>query len=261
MIRILHVGDVVGSPGRSAFGLGLAELRAERPIDVVIVNAENSAGGRGLTPKLADAFFEAGADILTLGDHAWDQKELMPHLSSEKRIVRPANFTAAAPGQGYAEVQTATGVVGVLQVIGRVFMHPSECPFAAADRAIQRFSPAVRVIIAEIHAEATSEKIAFGRHLDGRVSSVAGTHTHVQTADERILPGGTAYISDLGMTGPTESVLGRSIEPVLRKFRTGLPGTFPVATGPAALQGVLLEIDERTGKARRIERVNRVLTS
>lgn len=259
MIRILYTGDIVGHPGRTAFIRGLQELRGETQIDVVVANAENSAGGRGLTPKIAEELFAAGAHLLSLGDHAWDQKELLPFLSQERRILRPANFAAGVPGQPYAEVQTPLGTVGVFQVIGRVFLPPADCPFAAADQILQKVGAQVRVLLAEIHAEATSEKIAFSRHLDGRVSAVVGTHTHVQTADERVLPGGTAYISDLGMTGPVESVLGRAIDPVLRRFRTGLPCTCPVAEGPASLQGVLLDIDERTGKALHIQRIQRAI--
>jgi metallophosphoesterase (TIGR00282 family) len=254
-MKILHVGDIVGSPGRTAFARVVTDLRNRGKVDVVVANAENVAGGRGLTPRLAEELFAAGADAMTLGDHTWDQRELAGHLPKEPRIVRPGNFAEQCPGQGYTVMETEHGAVAVMQMIGRVFMNPYACPFAAADRMLKEIGARTRVILAEIHAEATSEKIAMGRHLDGRVSAVAGTHTHVQTADERILPGGTAYITDLGMTGPIDSVLGRAIEPVLHRFRTGMPAKFDVADGAIALQGVLLDIDENTGKARKIQRV------
>jgi metallophosphoesterase (TIGR00282 family) len=258
-MKILYVGDIVGSPGRRAFTVAVERLRAKHPLDAVIVNAENSAGGRGLTPDLAESLFAAGADVLTLGDHTWDQRDLLPYLDQEPRVIRPANFAASCPGRGITEIETASGRVTVLQVIGRVFMPPhADCPFLTADRLLQGRNSA-QAIVAEIHTEATSEKIAFGRYLEGRVSAVVGTHTHVQTSDNEVLPGGTAYITDLGMTGPRDSVLGREVEPVLHRFTTGMPARFTVAKDRLALEGVVLSIDERTGKATAIERVREVV--
>lgn len=225
-------------------------------MDFVIVNGENSAGGRGLTPKLAKELFDAGADVITMGDHVWDQRELVPYLDQEPRILRPANIGIDCPGHGHISVDTAFGSITVLQVIGRVFMHPASCPFAAADDILKKVRHLGGVVMAEIHAEATSEKIAFGRHLEGRAACVVGTHTHVQTADDRILPKGTAYLSDLGMTGPVNSVLGRAVDPVLSKFKTGMPTKFDIASGEIALQGALVEVDMQSGKAKSITRIN-----
>jgi metallophosphoesterase (TIGR00282 family) len=258
MIRILHVGDVVGSPGRRAFARVATRMREQGTVDMIVVNGENAAGGRGITPDLADELFAAGADVITLGDHTWDQKQIIGHLDREPRLVRPANFADACPGRGFVRVDTAAGPVSVLQVIGRVFMPPAACPFQAADRILNR-EGARGVVLVEIHAEATSEKIAFGRFLDGRVTSVVGTHTHVQTADETLLPKGTAYITDLGMTGPKDSVIGRSVEPVLQRFLTGMPAKFDVATDQAALEGVLLHIHPKSGRARKIVRVREMV--
>ena len=230
-------------------------MRQAGEIDFVVANGENAAGGRGLTPALAEEIFAAGADVITLGDHAWDQKELAPHLEKEPRIVRPANFAPDCPGQGWVRVDTPHGPVTVLQVIGRVFMNPADCPFRTADVLLKKPGLRAPVIIAEIHAEATSEKIAFGRFVDGRVSAVAGTHTHVQTSDEKILPGGTSYITDLGMTGPQDSVLGRDVESVVKRFVSGMPGRFGVARKQVALEGVVVEVDARTGRAQSVRRV------
>ncbi len=254
MIKILHVGDIVGSPGRRAFAQVVTRLRATGAVDVVIANAENSAAGRGLTPALAEELFAAGADALTLGDHTWDQKQIIPYLDREPRIVRPANFAPDCPGSGYIRVDTPAGRISVLQVIGRVFMNPSDCPFRAADKILKQ-QGSEGIVLAEIHAEATSEKIAFGRHLDGRVTSVVGTHTHVQTSDDAILPRGTAYITDLGMTGSKDSVLGREVEPVLHRFITGMPAKFDVATEQVALEGVLLTVNPKNGRAKSIKRI------
>lgn len=254
-MRILHSGDIVGSPGRMAFARVVNQMKAAGEIDFVVANGENAAGGRGLTPSLAEEIFAAGADVITLGDHTWDQKDLAPHLDKEPRIVRPANFAPDCPGRGWVRVDTPHGPVTVLQVIGRVFMNPSECPFRTADELLK--SPKLRapVVIAEIHAEATSEKIAFGRFVEGRVSAVAGTHTHVQTSDEKILPGGTSYITDLGMTGPTDSVLGRDVESVVKRFVSGMPTRFGVARKQVALEGVVIEVDERSGRAKAVRRI------
>lgn len=255
MLKVLHVGDIVGSPGRGIFARVVHRLRAEKQVDLVIANAENAAAGRGLTPALAEELFAAGADALTLGDHAWDQKEILPYLDRETRIVRPANFAPGCPGRGFATVDTPAGRFAVLSLIGRVFMPPADCPFRTADELLKRHAQAGVPVFVEMHAEATSEKIAIGRYLDGRVASVVGTHTHVQTSDEAILPGGTAYVTDLGMTGPKDSVLGRDLDSVLKKFITGLPTKFEVAEKDVALEGVLLHIDPRTGRAAKIKRL------
>ena len=254
-IRVLHIGDIVGSPGRTFFARVVHRMRTEEQVDSVIANAENSAAGRGITPTLADELFAAGADVLTLGDHTWDQKEIMPYLDREPRIVRPANFAPGCPGRGITTVETPKGRISVLSLIGRVFMPPADCPFRTADEILKKRDALGSVIFAEIHAEATSEKIAIGRYLDGRVSSVVGTHTHVQTSDEAILPKGTAYLTDLGMTGPKDSVLGRALDPVLKKFLTGLPTKFEVATNDVALEGVIVTVDAKTGRATKIKRI------
>jgi metallophosphoesterase (TIGR00282 family) len=254
-IRVLHVGDIVGSPGRTLFARVVHRLRAEEQVDIVIANAENSAAGRGITPTLADELFAAGADVLTLGDHTWDQREILPYLDREPRIVRPANFAPGCPGRGFTTVDTPKGRLTVMSLIGRVFMPPADCPFRTADDILKKRDQLGTLIFAEIHAEATSEKIAIGRYLDGRVTSVVGTHTHVQTSDEAILPKGTAYLTDLGMTGPKDSVLGRALEPVLKKFLTGLPTKFEVATNDVALEGVIVTVDPKTGRATKIKRL------
>jgi metallophosphoesterase (TIGR00282 family) len=254
MLKILHAGDVVGSPGRTVFARVVTRMRDAGQVDLVVVNAENAAGGRGLTPSLAEELLAAGADAITLGDHTWDQKELAPYLPQEPRIVRPGNFAPACPGKGITTVKSPKGPVTVISVIGRVFMQPNDCPFRTADRLVSEAGPG-RIILVEIHAEATSEKIAMGRFLDGRVTSVVGTHTHVQTSDETLLPRGTAYITDLGMTGPRDSVLGRDVEAVVKRFTDGMPGRFGVATENVALEGVLLHIDESSGRAIKIQRV------
>jgi metallophosphoesterase (TIGR00282 family) len=254
-MNILYVGDIVGSPGRRAFAAVVERLRRQQTIDLVIANAENSAGGKGLTPDLAEELFARGAAVLTLGDHAWDQKSIIGYLPGQPRLLRPANWPPGCPGHGGVTVDTAAGPVTVFIFIGRVFMPPhADCPFRTADALLEGRPPG-GVVLAEIHAEATSEKIAFGRYLDGRVSAVVGSHTHVQTSDETILPNGTAYLTDLGMTGPKDSVLGRDVPSIVRRFLTGMPGKFEVAEKNVALEGALLEIDERSGRARSIRRL------
>lgn len=257
-MNVLHVGDIVGSPGRRAFTEAVPRLREMHGLDLVIANGENAAGGRGITPKLADELREAGADVITLGDHCWDQRELAPWLKDARRIVRPANFAPGCPGTGVCVIQAGSTEVAVVSLIGRVFLPPFDCPFRKIDEILRELT--ARVILVEIHAEATSEKIAMGWHLDGRVSSVVGTHTHVQTADERILPRGTAYLTDLGMTGPRDSVLGRDVPSVLQKFSNGMPSRFGIAGDDhPRLEGAVVDIDEHTGTARSIERVRHVL--
>jgi len=254
-MKILVVGDIVGSAGRTAFARVTAELKARQGVDAVVANAENAAAGRGITRPLAEELFHAGADVLTLGDHAWDQKDLIPVLDREPRLVRPANFAPGCPGKGWVQVETPRGRLTVISLVGRVFMAPVDCPFRALDALLAREPSLGRLVLVDFHAEATSEKIALGWHADGRVSAVLGSHTHVQTADERVLPRGTAYITDLGMCGPKASVIGRTIETVLPKFLTGMPTKFEIATDDVVVEGVLIDVDETTGKARKITRL------
>lgn len=229
-------------------------MKQSGAIDAIVVNGENAAAGRGITPTLATELLDAGADVITLGDHAWDQKDLIPFIDMEPRLIRPLNFAPGAPGKGWARVETPNGSFSVVQVIGRVFMDPYDCPFRAFDQLMKVHPELGPRIIAEVHAEATSEKIAFGRYVEGRVSSVAGTHTHVQTSDETILPKGTAYITDLGMTGPKDSVIGREVGPVLHKFLTGMPVKMDMARDQIALEGVIITLDG-SGRASQIERI------
>ncbi|MBU0678223.1 MAG: TIGR00282 family metallophosphoesterase [Verrucomicrobia bacterium] len=254
-MKILVVGDIVGSPGRTIFARIATRMKQAGEVDCVVANAENAAGGRGITPALADELFAAGADVLTMGDHTWDQKDLADYIISEPRLIRPANFPSVCPGKGFVTVETDKGPVSVINLIGRVFMPPNDCPFRKADAVLSHGVEGSKVILVDMHAEATSENIAMGRYLEGRVSAVFGTHTHVQTSDETILPKGTAYITDLGMTGPKDSVLGRDVEAVLHKFVTGMPTRFDVASGDVRLEGIILEIDENTGKATSITRI------
>jgi 2',3'-cyclic-nucleotide 2'-phosphodiesterase len=255
-MKILFIGDVVGKPGRRAVATLVPGLRAERGIDFVIANGENSAHGAGLTASTVDALLTSGVDLITSGDHVWDQKEIYEVIAHEPRLLRPLNFPAPAPGQGSTVVQLdGLPPVGVLNLIGRVFMPNTDCPFRAAEVAVARLRQQTKIIIVDLHAEATSEKIAMGRFLDGKVSAVIGTHTHVATADEQILPNGTGYISDAGMCGPHDSVLGRDVAAVLRRFLTQMPQKMEVAEGDVALCGVIVDVDENTGHARSMERI------
>jgi metallophosphoesterase (TIGR00282 family) len=252
----MMVGDVVGKAGREAALSLIPGLRTAHKADFVILNAENSAGGLGITPDIARSLLDrAKVDVITLGNHAWAKKEVYTYLDDELRILRPANYPPRVPGRGYGVFQTPHGaiLVGVLQ--GRTFMDPSDDPFRTADSILEEVGSAVKVRFLEIHGEATSEKQAFGWYVDGRASAVVGTHTHVQTADERILPGGTAYLSDVGMTGPYNSVIGMKVDVVLPRFLTHLPIKFEVADGPAVLCAALIDVDETTGSARSISRL------
>lgn len=254
-MKFLVVGDIVGSPGRTAFARIVGQMRSAAEVDFVIANAENAAGGRGLTPPLAEELFRAGADVLTTGDHVWDQKELAKNIDKEPRILRPANYAPTCPGKGWITVETAAGRVTVINLVGRVFMGPADCPFRTTDQILSAGAGLGKIILVDLHGEATSEKIAMGRYLDGRVSAVVGSHTHVQTSDEAILPKGAAYITDLGMTGSKDSVLGRDVESILRKFLTGMPSPIELASKDVHLEGVLITVDEKTGKATRIKRL------
>jgi len=254
-MRILLLGDIVGSPGRRVVARLLPALRERERVDFVIANAENAAGGRGVTLALADELFAAGADALTLGDHVWDQKELAAHIEREPRLLRPLNLPPGCPGRGIATFPTPAGPVTVLSLLGRTFMGAlADCPFRAADAAL-RGPPRGGAVVVEVHAEATSEKIALGWHLDGRAAAVVGTHTHVQTADETIRPRGTAYLSDLGMCGPRDSVLGREKEPIIRRFLTGMPVRFDIAERDVWLEGALVDVDPANGRATAIRRL------
>jgi 2',3'-cyclic-nucleotide 2'-phosphodiesterase len=263
-VNILFIGDIVGEPGRKAVKTLLPTLRERHVVDFVVANGENSAGGSGITPRTAEEIFSAGVDVMTSGDHLWDQKEVMTLLTDEKRFLRPMNYPPEVPGRGGAVFEIKHlkfhGAVAVLNFQGRTFMRPPvENPFLPAVDEVKKLRERTKIIFVDFHAEATSEKIAFARMLDGYVSAVVGTHTHVQTADEQIFPGGTAYLSDAGFTGPHESVLGREIEPVIKRFLTTMPQRFEVAKGRVLLQGALIDLDETSGKALNIQRVSEVL--
>lgn len=261
--RILFLGDIVGEPGRKAVIEHLPAYRKELHLDFIIVNGENAAGGRGITPRIAIDLLRAGAAVITTGDHVWDQPEIVDYFPTEPRLLRPINYPPETPGQGSVVLETPKGKVAVIQAQGRSFMQPPlENPFLAVEEEARRLREAgVMMIFVDMHAETTSEKIAMGWALDGQVSVVAGTHTHVQTADERVLPGGTGCLTDAGMCGPEESVLGRSIESVVWRFRTGMPTRFPIAGGPVRLCGLVAEIDPVSGRCLSIERLNRLLPS
>ncbi len=255
-MRILLIGDVVGKPGRHIIVQALAGLVARESLDLVIANGENAAGGSGITPAIYRELLRAGVDCITLGDHIYRRQEIEAVLDAEANIVKPANFPPEAAGREVAVVTARNGVqVAVFSLLGRVFMRPVDCPFAAADRVLATVPPEVKVIVLDFHAEATSDKQLMGRFLDGRVSAVLGTHTHVATADEQILPGGTAFQCDVGMTGPYESILGRRIDRVLETTRTFHPTHFEVATGDPRLCGTIVDIDPATGKATSIRRL------
>jgi metallophosphoesterase (TIGR00282 family) len=260
-VNILFIGDIVGEPGRRAVKQLVPQLRIRFNLDAVIANGENSAGGAGITPRTAEEIFSSGVDVITTGDHLWDQKEVVELLANEPRFLRPLNYPPGTPGRGAAVFQIpGRGTLGVANVQGRVFMAALDDPFSAIEAEVRRLQNEARVMIVDMHAEATSEKIALARFLDGRVSAVIGTHTHVQTADEQIFPGGTAFLCDAGFTGAQESVLGREIEPVIKRFVTYTPQRFGVAKDRVHLQGVIVDVDEITGRARRIQRVSEPLS-
>ncbi len=254
-MRILFIGDIVGSPGREMVTKHLAALVEEHRVDLVIMNGENSAAGFGITPKIADELLALGADVITGGNHSWDRKEILRFIPDEPRLLRPANFPKS-PGRGLY-VGTSRGGVrfAVLNLQGRVFMVQLDCPFRTADAELAKIPPDVKIIFVDMHAEATSEKQAMGWYLDGRVSVVVGTHTHVATADERVLPNGTAFITDVGMTGPHESVIGMDRGAMIKRFLDSMPVKFEVAIGDARINGVLADVDDSTGRARSIARV------
>jgi metallophosphoesterase (TIGR00282 family) len=255
-IKILTIGDIVGRPGRTVIKDKLGPFVEQRGVDVVIANGENSAAGSGIVPAQVAELTDSGVHVITTGDHIWKRAQIVPHMNSGLPLLRPANYPPEAKGRGHGLFKSPGGIeFGVVNLIGRVYMGPADCPYRAADAAVAELSPKTPLIIVDMHAEATSEKVAMGWHLDGRVTAVVGTHTHVPTADERVLPGGTAYITDLGMTGPYDSVLGRQTKRVLHKFTTSMYAHFDVASGDVRLCGALIEADADTGKAVSIERV------
>src|SRR5688572_6909170 len=256
-MRILFIGDIFGKPGREVARRAIPALVAERQLDLVIANVENSAAGFGVTGDIADTILGYGVDVMTTGNHVWDKKELLDYIPRQPKLLRPANYPSAVPGRGSYVARTRTGEpVGVINLMGRVFMTPLDDPFAVALREIEAVRAKARVVIVDFHAEATSEKVSMGWHLDGRVTAVFGTHTHVQTADERVLPKGTAYMTDVGMTGPHESVIGVTVEAALGRFLNAMPAKFEAASGPGRLNAVIVTADPATGKAVSLERLN-----
>ena len=256
-VRILFIGDIVGRPGRDLVRLGLRPLAEHHRPDLIIANVENAAAGFGITREIGDHLLEWGIDVMTSGNHIWDKKEALAYIGTEPRLLRPANYPAGAPGNGSYIARTRDDVsVGVINVMGRVFMLNIDDPFAVVVREIAAVRQRTRIIFVDFHAEATSEKVAMGWHLDGKVTAVVGTHTHVQTADDRVLPKGTAYLTDVGMTGPHDSIIGVEVEAALGRFLTALPRKFETATGNPRLNAVLVEADEATGRATDIERLS-----
>lgn len=255
-MKVLLLGDITGSPGRDIIGRCLKKLQKEHGIDFTIANGENAAGGSGVTPAVAEELFSYGVDVITSGDHIWKKREVIEFIGAERRLLRPANYPACTPGFGCGVYKTKGGDrVGVVNLIGRVFMESVGSPFASATECVEELSKETKIIFVDLHAEATSEKIAMGWYLDGRVSCVFGTHTHVQTADEKILPRGTAYITDLGMTGPFDSVIGRKKEQILERFITQMPVRFQMAESDIQMHGAIVEVDRETAKATSIARL------
>ncbi|THJ25177.1 MAG: TIGR00282 family metallophosphoesterase [Nitrospira sp. CG24E] len=255
-MKVLFIGDIFGEPGRRALARAVPRLVGQRQIDIVIGNGENAAGGFGITPELAEELFDLGLAVITTGNHAWDKKEILDYFPREPRLLRPANYPVGVPGQGSVVVESAGGEqLGILQLMGRAYMPTLDCPFQTAKKELAALKKRTAAVIVDMHAEATSEKMAMGHYLDGEVVAVVGTHTHVQTADDQILPKGTAYLTDIGMTGPLHSVIGVKKELAIEKFLTGMPRRFEVASGPSVFCAVLLELDARLGKALSIERI------
>jgi len=256
-MKLLFVGDIFGKPGREIARRAIPALVAARSIDLVIANVENSAAGFGVTGDIADTILEFGVDVMTSGNHVWDKKEVLDYIARQPRLLRPGNFPAGVPGRGSYLARTRTGEpVGVINLMGRVFMTPLDDPFALAVREIEALRAKTRVILVDFHAEATSEKVAMGWHLDGRATAVIGTHTHVQTADERILPKGTAYLTDAGMTGPHDSIIGVTVDAALGRFLNAMPAKFEAASGNPRLNAVMITADAASGRATAIERIN-----
>ncbi len=253
MKKVLFLGDIVGRPGRTFLAERLVSLRRRHGIDVVVANAENAAGGSGLNARIANELTSIGVDAITLGDHTWDQKGFDREIAALDQVCRPANMPESCPGQTSLVVEKEGFRLGVFTVMGRIFMGANRCPFLVADRILEQLKTECDAILVEIHAEATSEKVAMGWHLDGRAAAVIGTHTHIPTGDARVLPKGTAYLTDAGMTGPYRSVLGREIQPVLERFLDGMPRRFDVASGDVRISGALIDMDETSGRSQAIE--------
>lgn len=260
-MNILCIGDIVGKPGRDAVAALVPKLIEEYDLELVIANAENSAGGAGIIPKVAEELFSYGCDVLTTGDHIWDKKEILDYLDQTPALLRPANFPSDTPGHGFFVTETKKGKkIGVINLLGRVFIrYNTHCPFEAVTKALKEVYRQTRIVVVDFHGEATSERIAFGHFVDGKVSAVFGTHTHVQTADEKILPQGTGYLTDVGMTGPFDSVIGQKKENIIERFLTTIPSKFEVATDDVGLNGVVFTIDDTTGKTTKIVRIQRRL--
>lgn len=259
-MNILLIGDIVGQPGRTAVEKLLPSLKKDYALDFVIANGENAAGGRGITPKIATELLNLGIDVLTTGDHIWDRKEIEEVIETHQRLLRPANYPSGALGKGSTVLKASNTVpVGIINLVGRVFMANVECPFKTAKEEVEKLKTQTPIIFVDIHAEATSEKIALAWYLDGLVSCIFGTHTHVQTADERIFPGGSAFITDIGMTGPFDSVIGRRTDSILHRFITGMPTRFELAEGNIQLQAAVVEVNEKNGRAISIKRIQKKL--
>lgn len=257
MLTVLFLGDIVGEPGRNAVITRLPELKERHGLDFIVVNGENAAGGRGITGKITIDLLRAGVAVVTTGDHVWDQKDILTFIGTEPRLLRPVNYPSGAPGNGSIVLETVKGKIGVVNVQCRTFMQPIlDNPFHAVEATVVKMREETPNIIVDVHGETTSEKIAMGRFLDGKVSAVLGTHTHVQTSDEQILPDGTAFLCDVGMCGPVNSILGRAVEPIMNRFVSNLPAAFPVAAGEVRLHGAVVQIDEKTGRAVRITRLD-----
>ncbi len=258
-MKVLFIGDVVGNPGRKAVKEIVSPLKKSMGIDICIANCENAAGGSGITYVVAQELYKSGVDAITMGNHTWSKREILNFIDSDPNIVRPANYPPELPGKGSAVIHVNGKKIGILNLLGRVYMESVDCPFKAAEREIDYLKSSVKAVLVDMHAEATSEKCALAWHIDGRVSCVLGTHTHVQTADERILPFGTAYITDVGMTGPYDGIIGIDREIIINKFITHMPAKFEIARGPAQFNAVVMEIDEVSGKTVSIERISRLL--
>jgi metallophosphoesterase (TIGR00282 family) len=260
-MRVLFLGDVVGRPGRRAIETVLPRLRRESAIDFVIANGENASNGKGINPRAAEELRDAGVDVITSGNHIWQSRDIIPYMTENARLLRPLNYPPEVPGCGWTVRPSRSGApVAVINLIGRTFMPPAACPFLAVEAVLPEVCREAAVIVVDMHGEATSEKVGMGWFLDGRVSAVVGSHTHVQTADEAVLPGGTAYLTDAGMCGPEQSVLGVRTEQVLYRFRTQMPVRFDVAGGPVLVQGAVVDVDDATGRATAIARVRERVT-
>ncbi|KNY25101.1 TIGR00282 family metallophosphoesterase [Pseudobacteroides cellulosolvens] len=258
-MRVLFIGDIVGSPGRKAAKEMISKLKKEEEIDFCIANGENAAGGSGITYVIAQELYNSGVDGITMGNHTWSKNEILNFIESDNRLARPANYPQDLPGKGYAILNGKNGKLAIMNLLGRIYMDNIDCPFKAADRELEHIKKEVKAVVVDFHAEATSEKTALAWYLDGRVSCVLGTHTHVQTADERIFPFGTAYITDVGMTGPCDGVIGVNKDIIIKKFLTGMPQRFEVAKGRIIFNAVLLDIEEKSGKTANIRRISMIM--